>query len=415
MTGDTERYLRRATRGLWGRRRRDAILELRAAIEDKIYRATLLGLDPKEAERRALRDLGDPNLVAQELNLVHTLPRGVQVTLGVALIGMLSLAPIQSAAQVVGANFSATQDTCDFSPTAVKSLPASIRASLEPAIAKHGRSTLESWCKAKRDTNADALDYTSLLSVLRDAGVRVLDTRPANQTTPVTYREPGEKWLLFPDSPNAARLVMPSKTNEGRLFVTKDRFIKELLRSTSLPVTISGDRNPTLSVGKTSFVLGTPGAPILATDFYTGALMLKFEGQFQRAVNDGKSVGVAQGLLSFPDPRTNAAIKDASFPTSPVAYTVDLPEGTLVTGLLRDKVAPDQSRIFTTRVENGRVLLPAGAGPATTRFVTSTEELRGDFPASTERKVLLMMLSTTGDLHQLETTVIPAAEVRSPQ
>lgn len=413
MTRDTDRYLRRATRGLWGKRRHEAVLELRAAIEDKIYRATLLGLDQHEAERRALRDLGDPHHIARELSKVHTLPRGVQATLAFTLIGVLSIAPLQSAAQVVGTNFSTTQDTCDFSPTAVKALPASIRATLDPAIATHGRTTLETWCKAKRDTNADALDYASLLKVLADAGVRILDTRPTNQTTPVAHREPGEKWLLFPDSPNAARLVMPNKTNDGRPYVTKERFIKELLRSTSLPVTLTGDRNPRLSIGSTSFVLGTDRAPMLATDFYTGALMLRFGNQFDRTTSRGGTMVVEQGLLSLPDPRTSAAMKDKSLPTSPVTYTIALPEGTLGAGLVRDAVSPDQARIFTTRVENGRLLLPSGTQYNTTRFVTSIEDLRSNFTAGTERKVLLLKLSSTNDLHQLETTVIPAALVHS--
>ena len=40
---ETERYLRRATRGLWGRRRQAVQQELRGEIEDKVWRHRLGG------------------------------------------------------------------------------------------------------------------------------------------------------------------------------------------------------------------------------------------------------------------------------------------------------------------------------------------------------------------------------------
>ena len=94
---DTEQFLRAATRGLWGRAKRDAALELRGAVEDKIYRYTLLGMTEADAERAALRDLGSPAAIARDLGVVHSVPQGAKVALFVGLVGALGL---QAAAQI---------------------------------------------------------------------------------------------------------------------------------------------------------------------------------------------------------------------------------------------------------------------------------------------------------------------------
>ncbi|WP_019588043.1 permease prefix domain 1-containing protein [Deinococcus apachensis] len=77
---ETEVYLNRATRGLWGQKRRDAQTELRGAIEDKVYRYRLLGLSEAEAARAALRDLGSPHAIARDLSRVHTPRKGSRRT-----------------------------------------------------------------------------------------------------------------------------------------------------------------------------------------------------------------------------------------------------------------------------------------------------------------------------------------------
>ena len=83
-----DQFIRHATRGLWGTRKRDAALELRGAIEDKIYRHQLCGLSAADAERAALRDLGGGQ---GELKSMRTHPdhlrRGVAAALLRHIIG----------------------------------------------------------------------------------------------------------------------------------------------------------------------------------------------------------------------------------------------------------------------------------------------------------------------------------------
>lgn len=87
----TERYLTQATRGLLGAKRIEARTELRGAIEDKIWRHTLAGLNPDDAETAALRDLGSPHAVARDLHRVHTPPSVLRATLLLGVAGLLSL------------------------------------------------------------------------------------------------------------------------------------------------------------------------------------------------------------------------------------------------------------------------------------------------------------------------------------
>lgn len=87
----TERYLTQATRGLIGRRKLDAEMELRSAIEDKVWRHLLAGLQPADAETVAFRDLGSPHVVARDFHQVHTARSALRVTLLMGVAGVLSL------------------------------------------------------------------------------------------------------------------------------------------------------------------------------------------------------------------------------------------------------------------------------------------------------------------------------------
>lgn len=71
---DTERYLKTATKGLWGRQRRALRDELSGHISVRIQEYKLSGLPEQEAERQTLRELGAPSQVSSGMLSVHTLP-----------------------------------------------------------------------------------------------------------------------------------------------------------------------------------------------------------------------------------------------------------------------------------------------------------------------------------------------------
>ncbi|CAM3858066.1 permease prefix domain 1-containing protein [Deinococcus frigens] len=70
----TERYVRQATRGLWGRARRELQAELEGHIAERCQEFRLAGLNPQEAERQTLRELGAPVQVRAGMLDVHTVP-----------------------------------------------------------------------------------------------------------------------------------------------------------------------------------------------------------------------------------------------------------------------------------------------------------------------------------------------------
>jgi hypothetical protein len=71
---DTERYLKAATKGLWGRERSALKAELRGHISARVQEFRLGGLSEAEAERQTLRELGAPVQVSSGMLSVHTLP-----------------------------------------------------------------------------------------------------------------------------------------------------------------------------------------------------------------------------------------------------------------------------------------------------------------------------------------------------
>ena len=82
-----ETYLKRATRGIWGKRRTDAILELRGNIEARIWTLEHQGKTPTEALEIALHELGDARVVNGAMVRVHTWPGAMR---NVLLAGLIS-------------------------------------------------------------------------------------------------------------------------------------------------------------------------------------------------------------------------------------------------------------------------------------------------------------------------------------
>jgi hypothetical protein len=110
---DTERYLKAATRGLWGRERNALTAELRGHISARIQDFRLGGLSGAEAERQTLRELGAPVQVSGGMLGVHTLPALGKAGALTALLmtGLLTVLP-QGLAQV-GSIFTAPHITID--------------------------------------------------------------------------------------------------------------------------------------------------------------------------------------------------------------------------------------------------------------------------------------------------------------
>jgi hypothetical protein len=69
-----EAYLKQATRGIWGKRKQEAILELRGNIETRIWTLEHQGKTQSEALEMALQELGDPRAVRAGFFQAQSLP-----------------------------------------------------------------------------------------------------------------------------------------------------------------------------------------------------------------------------------------------------------------------------------------------------------------------------------------------------
>ncbi|MDR6221190.1 permease prefix domain 1-containing protein [Deinococcus soli (ex Cha et al. 2016)] len=258
----THQFIGHATRGLWGVRKRDAALELRGAIEDKIYRHQLCGLSAADAERAALRDLGSPHAIARDLNHVHTAPAAIRATL---LLGVVGLLGVQAVAQIpaVGSAFR-TQDLQEcrvLSPEEVASLPPGALARLQRVYAQYGGPEgLNAQCK-KGAFLFPLLNVTDLLAALTAAKVPV-------------YADPSTtSALVLKESPAGnPHISYMTELVHGQRYVSS-RVLMGFVRSvTTQPFTLTGLTNPVLTIGAARIPVGTAQAPVRTVDILGAGL-----------------------------------------------------------------------------------------------------------------------------------------------
>ena len=87
-----ETYLRRATRGLWGRKKLEVREELAAHLEARALSYQLAGLEETDAVKKALAELGKPQEVSLEMAKLYTFPKVAGSGLIFAALCVLTLA-----------------------------------------------------------------------------------------------------------------------------------------------------------------------------------------------------------------------------------------------------------------------------------------------------------------------------------
>ncbi|MFC4455109.1 hypothetical protein [Deinococcus sonorensis] len=412
MTGDVDRYLRRATRGLWGRTRRRVQAELRGAVEDRIWRHQVAGCEDSEAVRLALQDMGDASTTARELSAVHTLPRGLQLTAVLALLAALSTGPLtRTLAQVQTVPLTKATAACDQSANAVRWRQENFSAEeLRGTTPEH----LHTYCQRLTSFPAEFVDRDSLVAQLRSGGAQVTDTPPVSIAFHFLHGRFSSAWrfVTFPGTTTPIGLV-PILWNHRQLVPIAD-FIEGLLALTPLPMHFEGDVNPRVTVGQVSFVLGTRATPLNANLLRSVALMR----QLGLIVNARRSTGITYSADPG-DPLTRAG----SPSVTPLRLHTSLPEGTLIGVLLRDQqqhaltdpnVFFPEHLVYTAQVRGGAIeLLPLpGLTRAQVTVTDSFTALARPFQGTERRRVLLLQLQNTNDLRNITYLVVPPTTVR---
>lgn len=204
---EAERYLRAATRGLWGRQRREVRAELRGHIAVRMQELRLSGLSEAEAERQTLRELGAPAEVRTGMLGVHTLP----------VLGQSGLAAMLAATLLIG------------------TLP-------------HGQAQVSGiFDAAGQGVAAAYLDFAQLQAEVEKVGGKLSGTpEEAALSLPgvrgATLPSPGWPWAAL--------------RQQDRTYVSAPSLLYALLAS-GADVQLRGWTNPVLRVGKTALQIRT--------------------------------------------------------------------------------------------------------------------------------------------------------------
>lgn len=203
----TEQYLRSATRGLWGRAKRELRQELEGHLQVRIQEWRLGGFTEAEAERQTLRELGAPEEVRTGMLGLYTLPA----------LGKGGLASL-------------------------------LTVSLLISILPQGQAQVSSiFAGSPQQGAASYLDFTQLQSELQKSGAALTGT-PQNPTLTV----PGAPFSPFPVG-NFPGSVLKQ---QGKTYLQTDALVNALLNSGS-DLRLSGWTNPTLQAGKIKIQIQT--------------------------------------------------------------------------------------------------------------------------------------------------------------
>ncbi|GGL14900.1 hypothetical protein [Deinococcus radiotolerans] len=268
MTRD--QFIRRATRGLWGQKKRATALELRGAIEDKIYRHQLCGMNAADAERAALRDLGSPHAIARDLNRVHTAPAAIRATL---LLGVAGLLGMQAVAQVASIRTAVSpeslQTSCILpSETEIRAMSTTDQARMRQAIAEQGGPAGYLAACQKDITQSGGfalLRVKDVLDALKAGGVDIGDQ---TDTSTASFTAPLIAYIDHTPGP-----LYSTTDIGGERYIGGSDLIAFLRLSTDLPLRLTGLRNPVLQIGTVKLQLGTPAVPLLTTNLVAGVIM----------------------------------------------------------------------------------------------------------------------------------------------
>ncbi|GAA5514507.1 hypothetical protein Dcar01_03263 [Deinococcus carri] len=388
---ETEQYLKRATRGLWGKAAREARLELRGAVEDKVYRYRLLGLDEAAATRAALRDLGDPSAIARDLSQVHTLPQAGHAAL---LAGMAALLGVQALAQVPTVNAAplAPRSSCKLDTATLQRLTEAERAWVQAELTKPGgRERLEAHCRDSRSPN-ELLKFSDLIAALKAGGVGV---QVVEGTDAFLH-------LKFPgiSEPQALNLNEFNREIKGERYVPVGSLLGQALYSVKVPLRLTGLKNPTFEIGPARMRLGTADQPIYSTNLYS---LLIWDELFRGLKSAAPDSAQIREMGFFPESGT-PSILTLSVPVLGAA-------GTFYAIVYGQPSSTGKGLNFTLRAaQDGQVAFPAplsrGGQPAVPRLVATPAEFfrvrDGEQPAA------LLYRVDTADLRNLKLVPVPA-------
>jgi hypothetical protein len=241
MNQQIEKYLRKSTRGLWGRKRAEICEELNSHIQGRINAHMIGGLNESAAVEKTLLELGHPTHVSAGMARLYTLP--VVAGSGMVLAMCCALVVVMlsgSTAQTLNTVNVIPADEC-----------------LEP------KDKLPDYCMT--DENYTTLE--ALQKALEGQNVKI-----GSIGDMWTLKFPGNYTVVLPYYSPQTFIMQDENGKEITLQTRPEYFsVSELIRAlstSSMPLVIEGWENPTLHVNQTSLQLLEADKAITKKDFY---------------------------------------------------------------------------------------------------------------------------------------------------
>ena len=236
-----ETYLRRATRGLWGKKRLEVREELAAHLQERVMAYRIGGLGEADAVEKALSELGSPKEVSVGMARLYTLPTVAGSGIIFAALCVLTLAAWpHTVAQSVKSIFYLPTKACVSALEPDSKVPASQACSLD---------------------NGDIwLERGELVQTFRSQGVKVTGaetlrlTFPGDQSVRVQAGSPGnKKYNIKPAAP---------------AYISFSMLIYEISKQSQLEISAEGWDNPRVRLGDTVIQLGSKTRLVPGDMFY---------------------------------------------------------------------------------------------------------------------------------------------------
>ena len=306
---DLEKFLRQASRGLWGRERQTIRRELESHVRHRASRYEISGSSEVEAIKLAIADLGEPREINSGMKGVYIMPTTIRAGVLTATLATFVFMGAQlSTAQVTGTMLYPT-------PACVIEKQANFKVGQDELPCDSGFSiSLESLRSVLEPLNVAFENY----------GIPDSTTIRFPEGTAATFK--GYSQMSWQDSAgNSDVLPIVSDYIEIGYFFTQ-------LRATTLRIMVKGWNNPQITVGKTQFTLGSSTQVVEANYIYPSLLWSSIDTSFPGPATEPLNVYTEDQKFGW--------AQDAKLfqPTKQFRHTIytTFEPGTVVTVLSRD-------------------------------------------------------------------------------
>jgi len=260
MNREVERYLKSATRGLWGKKKREVEEELMAHISGRLNAHLIAGVNEETAVQKTLKDLGQPSHVSAGMTRLHTAPTlmGLATAMSLIILTVFTLITGSMAQSLPGTSYWPSEMCLN----AIEKGELTTNA-LQDVLDE--RLVDNCWSVG----NSLWLNFNTLRTVLEkeDVEIDILGTRvellfPSGEEA--IFHLGSDNISVYDDN-NQVLSVDPHYFDLWRL-------VEGIAKNPNIPLSISGWDNPIVTIGNVSFQIGTSEQPFEGTDFYESYL-----------------------------------------------------------------------------------------------------------------------------------------------